>query len=192
MLLHITPRLFSVYKVVDLLDLEIEPLGIRLVGGKDLATRRPFRNKLYSVACRKQGQKAINGILIETASPIDEFRYVARWAVEASLVVTHKVDYRIVDRDFDAASDYMILWHGCREELGGWSNRSAGAQRQPAMEVKLLSGKWIENRRDIYDCQTGLIMERNESLAMPTIERERILSCMVGDRLPSIGAAFRL
>ena len=71
MLLHIRPRLISTFKHVALIDLEIEPIGLRLTGGVDLATRRPYRNKRYAVACRKRGQEAVNGILIKTKTPID-------------------------------------------------------------------------------------------------------------------------
>ena len=67
--------MFAPIRNVALVDLQIDPLGIRLVGGDDLATRRPYPNKMYAVACRKQGQKAINGILIETAKPVEELDY---------------------------------------------------------------------------------------------------------------------
>ena len=49
MLLHIRPRLYSPFKNVALIDLEINPLGIHLAGGVDLATRRPYPNKHYAV-----------------------------------------------------------------------------------------------------------------------------------------------
>jgi hypothetical protein len=55
MLLHLSPRLLWPYKDASIVDLEINPLGLRLVGGVDLITRRPFPNKHYKVACRKRG-----------------------------------------------------------------------------------------------------------------------------------------
>jgi hypothetical protein len=129
MLLHIRPRLFCPFKNVALVDLTIEPLGLQLVGGVDLATGRPYPNKRYTVAYRKQGRKAIDGILIETGNPIEEVRYTARWAIEAALLVTHRVLYTVLDREFDAASDNACLWHGYSGELGGWANRfPAGAK----------------------------------------------------------------
>lgn len=91
MLVHIRPRLFSPFRNVSLMDLEIKPLGIHLMGGIDLTTRRPYPNKRYAVACRKQGHKAIDGILIETAKPVDVLRYIARWAVDATFCAIHRV-----------------------------------------------------------------------------------------------------
>lgn len=86
MLLHFCPRLFSPFKNVAIIDLQIDPIGIRLAGGIHLATRRPFPNKHFAVACRKEGRKAMNGILIETSMPVEEMHYTARWAVEATFM----------------------------------------------------------------------------------------------------------
>ncbi len=113
MLFHIRPRLISPFKDVELVDLGIHPLNLRLEGGLDLATRRPYLNKRYAVACRKEGRKAIDGILIEMAAPVQEMHYTARWAVEATFLVTHDIHYKLLDHDFDAASDSMVLWYGC-------------------------------------------------------------------------------
>ena len=108
MLLHIRPRLFSPYQVA-LVDLEVSPLGLHLRGGVDLTTRWPYPNKWQAVACRKLGNKAIDGILIETGKRLDEWRTTARWAVNASMVVTHRVHYKLLDHDFDAASDRITV-----------------------------------------------------------------------------------
>ncbi len=197
MLLHIRPRLYSPFRNVSLIDLEIEPLGVALVGGRDLRTGRPYPNKHYAVACRKQGHKAIDGILIESEAFIEEFRYTARWAVEAELVVTHRVDYKVLDKEFDAASDSMILWHACCGELGGWSSRmptqterSVPVATEPVMEVV---PRTVDRRRVSEDVvEAGRIVSRHECFAMPTIERERILQTRLGERIPSVQMAFRL
>jgi len=34
----------------------------------------------------------------------------------AELCVAHYLDYKLLDREFDAASDDMILWHACSGE----------------------------------------------------------------------------
>jgi hypothetical protein len=69
MLLHIRPKLFSYCDAVELVDLEIKPLGLFLRGGRELATRRPYPNKGYVVGCRRAGsRKALDGILIETGT----------------------------------------------------------------------------------------------------------------------------
>src|SRR5579863_7814659 len=101
MLLHIRPRLFLRDKRrCELTELAVEPFGLHLRGGVELATRRPYPNKRFHVACRKEGQKAINGLLIETRDHVSEFSTVARWTVEAAPPVTHRVTYTIIDQDF--------------------------------------------------------------------------------------------
>src|ERR1700683_4536693 len=101
MLLHIRPRLFCPFRNTALIDLEIKPLGIHLLGGVDLTTRRHYPNKRYAVACRKRGHKAFDGILIETETRVTDLLYTARWAIEGELCVTHSVDYKVLDHDFD-------------------------------------------------------------------------------------------
>jgi hypothetical protein len=40
------------------------------------------------------------------------------------LLATHRVHYKLLDHEFDAASDNMILWHAsCAEQQRGWANR---------------------------------------------------------------------
>ncbi len=197
MLLHIRPQLLSPFRNVTLIDLDIEPLDIHLVGGRDLRTGRPYRNKYYAVACRKQGHKAMEGILIEAKAFVDEFHYTARWAIEAEFAVTHRVHYRVLDKEFDAASDSMILWHRCCEELGGWSSRfpqraekTVPMVTEPVMEVE---PETVDPRRQSKDVvEAGWIVSRHECFAMPTIERERVLQTRLGQRIPPAEMVFRL
>jgi Family of unknown function (DUF6012) len=196
MLLHIRPRLFSRYHVA-LIDFEVSPLGLHLAGGVDLATRRPYPNKWYSVACRKLGNKAIDGILIETGQRLDEWRTTARWAVEASSVVTHRVQYKLLDHDFDAASDKMEFWCACCAELGGWSNRWPHGTKwlpsmacEPVMEIEPGSMQQQRSSKDTIDVRSGWIIAREDTFSMPTIERERITETRLSERIPALGAAF--
>jgi hypothetical protein len=64
--------------------------------GVDLATRRPYPNKRYAVACRREGRKAIEGILIENSPPVEKLDYTARWVVDAEFVATHRVSYKLL------------------------------------------------------------------------------------------------
>ena len=199
MLVHIRPRFLGPYRNVALIDLHVDPLGLHLVGGEDLVTRRPYPNKSYAVACRKQGQKAIDGILIETDKPIDDLSTTARWAIEARLVVTHKVQYKFLDREFEAASDDMMLWHARSDWFGEWSQRGpawraslAPIYAEPVIEIEHdISGK-RRTTEDILDDETGWITCRKQVFEWPTIERERLLSTRLNDRMPDLGSAFRV
>jgi hypothetical protein len=195
--LHIRPRLFCPFKNVALVDLTIEPLGLQLVGGVDLATGRPYPNKRYTVAYRKRRRKAIDGILIETANPIEEVRYTARWTIEAELLVTHRVLYRVLDHDFDAASDNTGFWHSYSAELGGWTNRFPAGEKglapaavEPMMEVVSRDFERHDTEDEIDD--EGRIIERRQNLGMPTIGRARLLDTNINERMPSLDDAFRV
>lgn len=201
MLLHIRPRLYSPFRDVALIDMDIEiprrsresvavlgggkvadhpylrEIGLRhcrpqaarihLEGGVDLATRRPYPNKHYAVACRKEGHKAIDGILIETPRPVDEMHTTARWAIGAAFSVTHQVRYKLLDHDFDAASDHKVFWYACCEELGGWTSRvPAGYEaREPRMEVE--PGEFDCRTRSEDVVKNEWIVSRHEVFAMP-------------------------
>jgi hypothetical protein len=191
-LLHIRPRLYSPFKHVALVKLGIEPFGFEFQAD-ELRTGRPYPNRWYAVGCLRRGRKAVDGILIETPKVVDEFRCTARWAVCAELVVTHRVDYKVLDNDFDAASDSMVLWHAT---MCGWANRCptkgvAPVNLEPMMEIEPRerpdSRRW--NKDLIED---GSIIYRHEMFSMPTIERERITKPRYAERMPTLGVAFQL
>jgi hypothetical protein len=198
MLLHIRPRIFSPFRHVALVDLEFLDLGISLTGGVDLATRRPYRNKDYAVGCRKQGHKAVDGILIETKGLLDEFHCRARWAIEAEEVIIHDVHYRLLDDDFDAASDNMTLWDADFAELGGWPDRRPAwwtdkvtpVGAEPVMHA-LVSKESRRDRETVDEEYWEYILRRRQTFAMPTIERGRLLSAKLNDRMPTLDAVFQ-
>ena len=198
MILHLRPRLFSPFSEVKLVDLRIEPFGLCL-NEKQLATRRPYPNKRYAVACRRQGNRAIDGILIET-QPVEELDLTARWAVEAHMIVTHQVHYKLLDRDFEAASDDMVLWYGFRDWSSRWPEWAEGlapVKAQPVMEVVPREEQPFEERPSVHGTEDifndeGLVVTRRQCFEMPTIEPERLFCSELNDRVPGIEAAFRL
>jgi hypothetical protein len=205
MLIHITPRIYLAYRydmpACELVDLTISELGMTLLGGEDLASRRPYPNKNYVVACRKVGQKAIDGILIDTHRPVRTFCAVARWAINANLVLTHRTNYVVLDDDFDAVSDKMVLWDSMPENMGGWGSRWpefargwAPAHAQPRMDMSPITDDHAHRVGDVQDSigAHGLIAERIETFRMPTIERGRLHGeRAIWDRLPPLETAFK-
>jgi Family of unknown function (DUF6012) len=200
MLLHICPRLYSPYKNVALVEMTLKPLGLRLRGNVELRCGRPYRNKEYAVACRRhKTRKAFIGILIDTSHHISEFDYAATWVVDAEFKVSHHVHYIILDKDFDAASDNMVLWYGTAKESGNWSNRVPDWARevspvrgQPIAAITPSQGLGREARQDKLD-HNGRITLRQETFCMPTIEKERIItseSSFRGEKYPPLAHAF--
>lgn len=200
MLIHITPRFYTGnYAIpVQLVDVTIEPLGLVLRDGVDLAMRQPFPNKRIYVACRKVGRKGVNGLLIDTgAVRINEFEVVTRWAVFADDVVTHRVKHVVLDEEFEAVSTDMVFWRAMCESLGGWESRmpampanASPASHMPSMAIMPEDG----GRRtgDVVDKlnRAGIITERREVFSLPTIQPGRLRNVRLDDRLPLFEHAF--
>ncbi|EGC9888836.1 hypothetical protein GYC09_004600 [Salmonella enterica] len=201
MIIHLTPRMFASFAnpahapACSLIDFRSPELGLYLKGGVDVVARRPYPNKRFLVACRKIGQKAIDGILIETQRRVVEFNTLTRWAVGAERVVTHHVRYFVLDDEFDAISEKMVLWHATGDSLGNWPSRwptwakdATPAATQPRMElfVRERGGTFADR------IEGGLIVERAEVFQLPTIEPERFIPARFEfDRMPVIEHAFR-
>jgi hypothetical protein len=215
MLIHITPTLlrpaasasFLMSKPSDLscalVDVTLPELGLTLKAGRELAARTPYENKRWLVACRRQGQKAMVGLFIETGEHLDAFTVVTRWAVEGDTLLTHRVRHVILDREHDAVTDRMGFWNALSPRYGGFSNR------WPANLMKVINRAVVEPRMDVLAADShshlneifevhdvlspaGLVRERSETIRTPTVERARLLwpRSLYGDRMPSIEAAF--
>jgi len=200
MLIHTTPRFYTCEQSgpdVELVDLKINELGVFLRGGKDLTARRPYPNKRYVVACRKTGQKAIDGILFETSTKVPSFTVETRWAIHAEIIAAHRVRYVVLDDDFDAVTDNMGLWYAMSEGLGGWRSRwpeahkdAVPASAQPRMQ---LSAEPQRPGRVAISVTSPQTFERSETFPVPTVERERLLSRRSFDeRIPTIDSAFKI
>lgn len=200
MLIHITPRFFTGnYAIpVQLVDVTVEPLGLVLRDGVDLAMCQPFPNKRIYVARRKVGRKAMNGLLIDTGEVrIKEFEVITRWAVFAGDVVTHRVKHVVLDEEFDAVSTDMILWHAMCASLGGWEPRvpalpsnASPASHMPRMAI--MPEDREQRTGDVVDRLNGagMVKERHEVFSMPTIQPARLQNRRLDDRLPRFEDAF--
>jgi hypothetical protein len=200
MLLHIRPRFLAPHptRKVELLELHFDPLGIYLTK-TDLASRKPYPNRNYTVGCpRKGGTRAIDGLLIETATLVDRFTATALWAIDGSFESTHVIHYSILDHDFDFASDNMTLWYA----HAPWLNCPAWSDRRPDWWVRhtptLYSDSYMEytphkslmETTDSFDDQ-GRILVRDQAFPMPTIERGRLFQPPSSFYVPPIESIFR-
>ena len=200
MILHLRPRLYCPWENVALVDLQIKALRLHLRGGTDLMTRRPYPNKRYAVACRKQGRKAMDGIIVDTITTVDDLTCTTRWKVEDEGIVTHHVLYQLLDHDFDTASDSMLMWAGTHHWDGNWEHRypewakgTSPNRAEPKMAVipeqECLP---VIPTQDIVDKNRNLIVSRHQTYAIPTIERERLLrkTASWNERTPSLDSVF--
>lgn len=203
MLLHVTPKLHQPserFHDAVLVDIRIPALGLHLREGRDVIARTPYPNKDYLVASRKFGRKSVAGFFIQAPAETREFTVTTRWAVSAEFVLTHTVEYSILDSDCDAASDNMMLWGNLHPSHGGWGSRwpsvakdwtpSSHAPQMDTYPKEISKSKREGDVRDVInDC--GLIVARHERFRLPSLERDRVaMRNNLTDRMPVIESAF--
>jgi hypothetical protein len=190
MLLHIRPRAFWNYSDIELASLKIEPFGLHLYGGFDVAAGRPYPNKFWVVAHRKnRHNRAEDGILIDVDRAVQEFACIAEWRFASTFVARHTVRYKVLDSEFDAASDKSLLWHATYD--GKWSDRLLPSWRhwenrpkEPQLNLNL-KDRWST-------ANAGAVLDKEEVFEMPSIERARLWD-EIGNtarRMPSRDSAF--
>ncbi|HAG9068329.1 TPA: hypothetical protein F6T45_18890 [Escherichia coli] len=201
MLIHLTPRFFLQYSdiEVDLVDVTIPELEMTLKNGVDLMLKTPYPNKCYKVACRKKGRKAINGILIETHEPLENFTVITRWSVTGvdgdttSSISTHTTHFHVSDSDYDAITECQMLWNDFyntpyRSRKTFIQEEWIPAKDQPRMSTFEEDFRECERSSQCYNHinHNSLIVERSEYYIVPTVERERLTVPFFGnDRLPT-------
>lgn len=202
MLLHISPKLHipgDKRHVVQLVDLKVEELDL-VLGEQDLTVRRPYPNKHYSVACRRIGQKAVDGIFIESAQFLPIYTVVSRWSVDGTDPITHRVQHVLLDHELDAVTDRASLWHSFPSWnwISRWPSFYAGLpplEIEPVMAVKrqsLQHRRSLSVVRDDYT-KAGVLAYREEKYMVPTIERRRLDGeRAVHWRLPTMANAFKV
>lgn len=195
MLIHIVPKLYepAACRAAELLDISIPQCELILRGEVDVVARRPYPNKRYLVACRNKGQKAMHGLLIDVGRHLEGYSVITRWRVNGR-AITHFVEHKVLDNEFDTVSDDMILWYGYGNTP--WKRRwpeaytESPAQRQPRMDA---IAHETTRPKDVIDELDGtMITSRLEGLMLHTIERERLFGDINihHDRMPSIEDAF--
>ena len=197
MLIHITPQFYAQpnghFHIAEcrLLSLQIQKLDVELKSS-ELVTRKPFPNKNYWVGSRNIGRKALEGLLFETPAHVPEFTAVARWIVNEEHIVTHEIQYRVLDQELDSVSDNITLWNAGRMKERDYPSRWPQSTdwkpgvAKPRMEIFHLPEEAHPLRQHVRDTISAskLITLRQETLEMPTIERSRITSMDWSVRMP--------
>lgn len=212
MLIHITPRFYTPPEFLhrinacDLVGFEIKEIGVSLTAD-DLVTRQPFPNKRYWVGSHRGSRKALVGMLFETPGHVNVFKSEARWAVNGEYLLTHEVEYQVLDREYGALSDYMIHWystsHKGQQYKARWPALYTGApcDEEPKMEMfdresfaLIFNDQHDSSRQERMQDSVGaggLIEIRRERFPVHTLERERVESSWLLDRMPPISIAIQ-
>lgn len=200
MRLHLEPKILNKYADIDaeLVSVEVPEIGLKLIGDKDIVTRRPYPNKQYQVACRKKGKKAISGFFIDVAEHLNYFTVITTWKTSEKDTLTHTVLYTVADNEHGAVSDNHILLNASSEYKSRYVGRIAAdapVNSQPRMDVIVDYGK--HGRGDIVDITdtyspSGSLTGRVERITVPTVEVDRLINHLASraDRTPLDDDAF--
>lgn len=190
MLYHVTPKiLLPDYKVEARLDKIVFPeLGVTLAGDVDVVARKPYPNKQYLVACRKIGNKAVRGLLIDTQND-EQLVVETHWLVD-DVPRCHIVYYFLLDEEFEFCTDAMMLWGSTHHAIGDWQDRypawSEGfspAEAQPRMDVSIKQSMY--KRGEFWQTtKESEVIFRQEVFYLPTVEPERLSSMLMDGREP--------
>ncbi|HDQ4465569.1 TPA: hypothetical protein P9G65_005815 [Pseudomonas aeruginosa] len=195
MLIHFGPRiLMPEGDAVScaLLDVWVKEFDLHLSGGFDVVACRPYVNKRYCVACRKVGHEAINGLLIQVAGHVKLFTVITRWSIGGEVVLRHRVNYVVLDDQFEAVTDEPGLW-----SMRGRSRRiSHLLQQQDRERVRPFPAATFDYKPNIREMLRGqgLQIETSENFCMPTVEPSRLVpkNNNIQRYLPTIDMAFQV
>lgn len=185
MVFHLIPRIYNRYSDVEacLVDVRIPAANLVLSNGKQITVRRPYPNKSIHVASIKKGRKAIEGLLVELPDGLTDWHVDIRWAVDATDILTHRINYKLVDSDHDAVTDSVLMWSRYNSKsFGFWDARptpevvnAIPIHLQPSMEI--LFEDQVSTReasfKDRYD-ERGTMIYREEEFTVPSVELGRI------------------
>ncbi|WP_299496380.1 DUF6012 family protein [uncultured Shewanella sp.] len=199
MKVHLIPSIFNEYSNVDveLIDLSFPELDLVLKQGIDVVVGRPYPNKCIDVVRRKEGRKAINGILVEIPNHIKSFTLVTRWSVDAERVLTHTVNYNLIDSDYDFASQDPTLWYATCD--GSQENRMPVNSTIPCnfnARMRIIFNEKNTNKEGnfIDEYQGNMLVSRIENYPLPTIKEAHLYGRynLHLKRMPNINDAFQL
>lgn len=194
MLIFLSPRITTCQFAVEceLVDIVSKTLGVHLRNNVEVTARKPFPNKTYLAACRKVGKTAINGLLFETKSHVPEFDLTTRWCVDGDILVEHKVNYHVLDAEFDAVTDNMLLWYSQGE--GSWARRwPAHITGNPLhAQPRFTLAPRGEEAPGKERVEHGIVVAFEQAFDMHTVEPERVLNSQIDKRMPAFADAFKL
>lgn len=199
MLIHLSPQLLLAKPAdkCELLKITSAELGIQLIGGVDVVGRRPFPNKRYAVACRREGGRPVHGLLVQADGHISEFSVTTEWKLPDGLILTHSVRYVVLDEDFDAITENMLAWYvKCGrdgETVSRWPQDSvytSPASSQPRMDVVTDSGRSGVITDSVSS--NGRLVARQEIFRLHTVPRVSVMKpeFSKGSRMPFLSEAF--
>ena len=181
-LIHLIPSCFCDCGFpITLVDFTVPEFSLHLTEGCQIVARRPYPNKGYLVVNAISDRAAKNGIYIKTSAKQKVFTTVTRWAIGAEKVVSHRVQYEILDDRYNAASADPVIWYG-------WSKWGSRWPRSVPKEAP------VKIRPSLKVYADGTCSPLSQIFKMPSLQIKRVLETAgkiyPGNRTPGISAAF--
>lgn len=197
MKVHLTPSIINRYHdvTVQLIDLHFPELNLTLKEGVDVVVCTPYPNKTILVARGKKGRKALNGIIVDLTDDVSNFTMIARWSIDAERVVTHKVNFEIVDKEYDIATQDPVMWYatGDKTQEDRWPCEfKTPCNFNPRMKVLFneIDSSKEGDFKDHYE--NSWLITRVENYKLPSIKSSHLYGRYNPhiDRMPNIADAF--
>ena len=196
MKIHLTPKLYTSEKKIELQSVSIPQLNLNLDGKNDVRLWSAKDSNLKN-ACQKNTRGNINGFLIHSSEWLFDFDVITRWSI-AGWQVTHHVQYTVKDSDHDFVSDNPYLWFGSSPSLGNWetrmphhSNKIPISSLESVMEYESNIPSYSKSNVTDHRDYAGNLHRRYQNLRIPTIQQERLLENRLGIINPSLKKMIR-
>lgn len=184
--LHLAPKIYApnVSVAPQLVDVRIPEIDLYLEAGLQLRTSKPYPNKGYIVASKKEERSASNGLVVQTPEFLSEFSVITRWCAYSNLTLTHVVQYEIIDDEFDAVTDLHTAYNYHKR----WSYYDAPVATQPRMDLLTNNKKHQRGKANCIEDEysfDGVLVKRTEKQRIHTIKFSDLMSHELNQRFPN-------
>ncbi|HHN1184258.1 TPA: DUF6012 family protein [Pseudomonas aeruginosa] len=149
--------------------------------------------RLFARPSRRQ---PVNGILLDVPGFAPFFTAVTRWSIAGEVLLTHRVEYVVLDDVFDAVSDFPSLWLQLDSTEGQWSDRTPEFVRSPYPARLETPAMKFDYPLDLLERVRGrgLGMQNTKIFRLPTIEPGRLMGRgrAIQRRLPAPETAIKI
>ncbi|MFA2965214.1 hypothetical protein KWF73_18350 [Acinetobacter pittii] len=181
MLFHIVPKIYNPYSNITVLGIEsiaIPDLNIH-IDADQLSFGKPYPNKNYFVGMKKEGRKALNGLLLDLPSlNLKSFSVEIVWNLsleKKTISLKHTILNTIDSEDVEDGllTHDALFWYGYKNFSSKWALphiNQAPIDFEPCLNLE----------------KNGLV-NLIEEISLPVLERER-LSVYDRNRTPQVAS----
>lgn len=204
MKIQVIPIIINHYDdvTVELIDVNFPEFNCVLLPEEHLKVGKPYKNKKILVASLVSENKAEAGFFVDTPPGCTEFSMITRWLLDGKRPVTHQINFKLDDQEYDFASQEAIFWSKSDDEnntvISRWPESvevRACSLVTPKMKVVLNDNDdYVNDRPEVREkFSAGWLSQRVNDFILPSIPKS-FLTNIDEDlvKLPSLEKAIVL